>query len=77
MGVFVRNDTLHQQVIERLKQLRKERGLTQEKLQFELKGINIGNIERGINSPSLTTLGRLCKFYNISLSEFFKGIEVE
>lgn len=68
-----RNDLLVQQVVERLKAVRRERGLTQENVRFDTD-LNIGRIESGRNSISLTTLADLCDYYGIPLEEFFKHI---
>ncbi len=68
-----RNDLLVQQVVERLKAVRRERGLTQENVRFDTD-LNIGRIESGRYSISLTTLADLCDYYGIPLEEFFKHI---
>ncbi|WP_408605141.1 helix-turn-helix domain-containing protein [Caldicellulosiruptor hydrothermalis] len=34
-------------------------------------------MERGIKQPTISTIGNLCKAFNISLSEFFKEDIVE
>lgn len=69
-----RNNFLVEQVIERLKVVRRERGLTQENVRFDTD-LNIGRIESGRHSISLTTLADLCDYYDIPLEEFFKKIE--
>ena len=69
-----RNDILVEQVIERLKSIRRTRGLTQENVRFDTD-LNIGRIESGRHSISLTTLADLCDYYGISLEEFFSGEE--
>lgn len=68
-----RNDLLVKQVVERLKAVRRERGLTQENVRFDTD-LNIGRIESGRHSISLTTLADLCDYYGIPLEEFFKHI---
>jgi len=37
----------------------------------------ISEFERDISTPSIKTLHRLCMFYGISLSEFFKLVEFD
>lgn len=69
-----RNEFLVEQVVERLKAVRRERGLTQENVRFDTD-LNIGRIESGRHSISLTTLADLCDYYNIPLQEFFKEIQ--
>ena len=61
-----RNEILVKQVVDRLKTVRRERGLTQENV--------IGRIESGRHSISLTTLADLCDYYNVPLEDFFKKI---
>lgn len=68
-----RNDLLIRQIARRLKELRAERRLTQENVRFDLD-INIGRIEVGQHSITLSTLAYLCDYYDISLEEFFRGI---
>lgn len=68
-----RNNLLVKQVVERLKAVRRERGLTQENVRFDTD-LNIGRIESGRHSISLTTLADLCDYYGIPLEEFFKHI---
>lgn len=68
-----RNEYLVSRVVERLKQIRHERGLTQENVRFDTD-LNIGRIESGSHSVSLTTLADLCDYYDITLSDFFHPI---
>lgn len=37
--------------------------------------INIGRIEVGQHSITLSTLADLCDYYGITLEEFFRGIQ--
>ena len=67
-----RNEILVKRIAERLKELRKERNLTQENVRFDLE-LNIGRIEAA--QHSFTTLGDLCDYYGVTLEEFFRGIE--
>lgn len=66
-----RNELLVGQVVDRLRSIRRERGLTQENVRFDTD-LNIGRIESGQHSISLTTLADLCDYYDIPLEEFFK-----
>ena len=59
-----RNEILVKQVVDRLKTVRRERGLTQENVRFDT----------GRHSISLTTLADLCDYYNVPLEDFFKKI---
>lgn len=68
-----RNEILVEQVVERLRSIRRAQGLTQENVRFDTD-LNIGRIESGRHSISLTTLADLCDYYGISLEDFFKEI---
>ncbi|MCD7879477.1 MAG: helix-turn-helix domain-containing protein [Candidatus Gastranaerophilales bacterium] len=60
----------------RIKFLREEKHLTQEKL-AEITGISLdylGKIEVNINRPGLITLLKLAKALDISMEEFFKTL---
>jgi transcriptional regulator with XRE-family HTH domain len=61
----------------KLKEIRRERQLSQEKLAEEsgLHRTYIGGVERGERNPTLTTLKKLADALNISLEELLKGIE--
>ena len=76
MKVQRRNDFLVGQVAVRLKEVRKNLNLTQEVVRFDTD-MNIGRIESGCHSISLTTLSDLCDYYQISLEEFFRGIKTQ
>jgi transcriptional regulator with XRE-family HTH domain len=69
-----RNIKLLKNIALRIKELREKRALTQEDV-YNDTGINVGRIERAINDPSISSLERICKYFDISLSEFFKGIK--
>ncbi len=58
----------------RIKNLREERGVTQEVFFYET-GINIGRIERARRDFSMTTLMSICKYFKITPEEFFSGIK--
>lgn len=68
-----RNEYLVRVVVERLKAIRRARGLTQENVRFDTD-LNIGRIESGSHSITLTTLADLCDYYGITLEEFFHPI---
>ena len=70
------NDTLLRSVASRLKQIRIERGLTQEVVTDRTK-VNVGLYEVGTTNITIVLLTVLCNFYNVTLEEFLKGIEYE
>lgn len=58
----------------KIKKLRKEKGLSQEKLSWEV-GLNrgyIGFIERGERNPSIETLTKIAKALKVTLDELFR-----
>jgi transcriptional regulator with XRE-family HTH domain len=57
----------------RLRQLRRQKDLTQEQL-ADAAGISVdmlSNIERGVNAPSFATLEKLAKGLELSIKELF------
>lgn len=56
----------------RIKGLRKERNLTQEDC-YNDTGIHFARIEQGKRDVSYTTLVKICKYFNISLKDFFEN----
>ena len=68
-----RNDVLIEEIARRLKDLRIGRGLSQETVYFNT-GIHIGKIEKEKYNITVSTLSKLCDYYQITLEEFFKGI---
>jgi transcriptional regulator with XRE-family HTH domain len=60
----------------RVRQLRLERGLTQEALgsKCDLDLTYIGRIERGEQNSSLVVIGAIAKGLGVSLEELFKGL---
>ena len=69
-----RDEILLQKIVLRIKELRSIHGHTQEKLK-EATGLNIPNLETGENFPNLTSIAIICRYYNISLDEFFAPME--
>ena len=69
----VRNIKLLQAIAKRLKKLRVEKGISQEELYLETN-IHIGRIESAKANITISTIDVLCKYFDISIEEFFKGI---
>ena len=58
---------------ERIRYHRLQRGMSQEKLAL-MAGINpafLGHLERGLKSPTMTTLDKIVEALGLSYSEFF------
>lgn len=69
-----RDQELLDNIAARLKSLREEKGLSQENVYNELD-VHIGRIEVGKVNVSVSTLSKLCQYFDISLTEFFSEIE--
>jgi len=69
-----RDEVLLQKVVLRIKELRNLHKDTQEKLK-EATGLNIPNLETGENFPNLTSIAIICRYYGITLAEFFAPLD--
>lgn len=65
------NDRIVGEVVARLKQLRRDRGLSQMDVYIDTD-INIARIESGHGNLSISTLADLCDYYRITLADFFR-----
>ena len=61
---------------ERLKELRKERGLTQKQLAevLETTDDSIFSWEKGRSQPSIETLQKICNYFNVS-ADYLIGLK--
>ena len=62
------------EVRKRLRQIREDRGLSQDIVDYDID-TNTSRIERGKVNITISTLSKLCSYYNISLKDFFHGID--
>ena len=69
--VQVRDQEVISKIAKRVKALREAKGLTQEQLYNELE-IHVGRIESMKVNPTISTINRLCTYFEISLSDFFQ-----
>lgn len=62
---------------QKIKQLRKQRGLTQARLGQKIfySQRTVLQWERGRYEPSLRAAKALCKFFNITFEELMKGVD--
>lgn len=70
---------INQKLGNTIKKIRTKQRITLEKLAFESdfsKG-GLSEIERGLREVKISSLEKLCKSLNISLSEFFKLFEAD
>lgn len=58
-------------IILRVKELRRLHDHQSQEELAEATGLGIAQLESGKNFPNLTTITIICKFYNITLDEFF------
>ena len=70
----VRNKTLLQKIGRRVKEIRLQNKVTQQKFYFDTE-IHIARIETGKQNVSISTLDVICKYFRVSLTEFFEAIE--
>lgn len=68
------DSTLRKKFGMRVRELRKEQGLSQEDLGFKanIHRTYIGAVERGEQNVSLDNIGRIAKHLKVTLSELFK-----
>ncbi len=71
--MVTQTDQLSQVFGERLKKLRMEKGLTQEELarRAGFHRTYAGNIERGLENPTIETVSRMADVLDVPLSEMF------
>jgi transcriptional regulator with XRE-family HTH domain len=68
------NPELLKKLANRIKELRAKKGLTQEEV-FNDSGIHVARLETGKRDFSVSTLEKLCTYFDVSFVEFFKGIK--
>lgn len=61
-------------IVQRIKELRDKNNKSQREVYFNTN-VSIGRIEQGNENIKITTLITLCKYFNISISDFLKDIE--
>jgi len=71
----IRNDKLLNKVALRIKALRQQKGITLEEI-YNDTDIHVGRIESAKANITLSTLSKLCDYFEISLTEFFKKIDI-
>lgn len=69
----VRNDILLKKIANRIKTLRVAADVTQEQFYYDT-GIHLGRIEMADTNITVSTLEIICKYFKLSLHDFFKGM---
>ena len=57
-----------------IKEVRKKHGVTLETFYFDT-GIHLARIGQGKTNISVSTLSKICNYFNLSLADFFKLFE--
>ncbi len=70
----LRNDKLLKLIALKIKELRVNNGVSQEDFYFDT-GIHIARIETGRLNITVSTLEVICKYFKITMVDFFNGIE--
>jgi len=70
----IRDTKLLQKISLVIKELRDEKGISQEEVYNDIN-IHVGRIETAKANLSVSTLSALCKYFKIPLSEFHKKVE--
>ena len=67
-----RNIALLKYIAHKCKELRAKKGISQEAA-YEDTRINIGKVETAKKNITVSTLAKLCKYYDTNLIDFLKG----
>lgn len=67
------NQELLNKIAKRIKQLREEKGISQDTFYIDTD-IHIARIELGKVNITISTLQDICDYFSISLSDFLNGI---
>ena len=69
----IRDEILLQKIALKIKSLREENGISQRELHY-ITDINIDRLECAKVNVTVGTISKLCKYFNITLEDFFKEI---
>lgn len=69
----LRDEILIQKVVDKIKKLREQHGVTLEQF-YNDTNIHLSRIESSKVNISISTLNAICKYFKITLTEFFKSI---
>ncbi len=70
----IRDTKLLQKIALIIKQLREEKDVSQEEVYNDIN-IHIGRIETAKANLTVSTLSALCKYFKVTMGEFFKMVE--
>jgi transcriptional regulator with XRE-family HTH domain len=69
-----RDEILIEKIVDRIRELRNENGVTLEVF-FNDTGIHLARIESQRRNVTVSTLKRICSYFEVNLSEFFSGLD--
>ena len=67
-----RDDQLIREIAQKIKQLREERGITQEQFYNDTE-IHIARVETAKTNITVSSLKRICEYLGVTLNEFFSS----
>jgi transcriptional regulator with XRE-family HTH domain len=68
-----KDEKLIKRVSSKIQKIRLSQGITLEDFYFDT-GIHLARIEQGKSNISISTLSQICKYFKISLQDFFEGL---
>ncbi|PKP40047.1 MAG: XRE family transcriptional regulator [Bacteroidetes bacterium HGW-Bacteroidetes-13] len=68
------NHSLNSVIAQKIKHLRKQKNVTLEAFYFDT-GIHLARIEQGKMNITVSTLERICSYFDTNLSDFFSDID--
>ncbi|WP_436486717.1 helix-turn-helix domain-containing protein [Chitinophaga sp. ARDCPP14] len=74
MAEQIRNNNLLKGIATILKELREAKSLSQEEV-YNDTNIHVGRIETAKANSTVSTVAALCKYFDITLSDFYKRVE--
>ena len=74
MSLQYQDKELLEKIILIIKEVRKKHGVTLETFYFDT-GIHLARIEQGKTNISVSTLSKICDYFNLELSQFFSEVE--
>lgn len=74
MSKQIYNTILIDKIVLTIKEIRKNKNITLEVFYFDT-GIHLARIEQGKQNITISTLQKICEYFEMNLSDFFKLVE--
>ncbi|MGO4293590.1 helix-turn-helix domain-containing protein [Chitinophaga sp. RAB17] len=74
MVTQIRDNKLIKGIAAVLKDLREQKGVSQEEV-YNDTNIHVGRIETAKANPTVSTISAMCKYFGLTLSDFYKKVE--